>query len=279
MSTFSRLLGLAQKALDSAAARQEGGSAHRPAHQPSSQPAHRTAPVPPTRESVPDAADRQAIARYDYLLRTAEPQQIEQVHREAFARLTPAQRAVVEERMRAELPPHEQPHSSGADDLARAATRTEVARPGFLRGLLARAGQGGSSGRGGPGQGGLGRGAGLAGAGLAGGALAGAGLAAGGVLATVAGGAALSAVGGPLLEQAAGLGVDFDALASGVDLEGLTGGLGDLAGGLSAEAGEFAGTAGDAVSGLGEQVSGAGGQLSDLASGFSLPGLDDLFGR
>ena len=36
--------------------------------------------------------DRRAIARYDYLVRTAEPDQLESVHREAFERLTPAQR-------------------------------------------------------------------------------------------------------------------------------------------------------------------------------------------
>ncbi|MHA7178446.1 hypothetical protein ACX80D_17585 [Arthrobacter sp. Sr24] len=37
-------------------------------------------------------ADRAAITRYDHLLETADPHQIEQMHREAFERLTPAQR-------------------------------------------------------------------------------------------------------------------------------------------------------------------------------------------
>ncbi|MCY7290303.1 MAG: hypothetical protein LH624_19175, partial [Cryobacterium sp.] len=197
-----------------------------------------------------DNTDRAAMARYDYLLQTAEPHQIEQVHREAFERLTPAQRDQIQQRMRAELPAHEGPRTSGADDLARAATRTEASRPGFLRGLLARAG--GQESRSG---GGIGRGA------LLGGAAAGAGLAAGGVLAAVAGGAVVSSVAGPLLEQAANFGVDFDALASGIDLEGLTGGVD-----------EFAASAGESVSGLGEQV-------NEFGSDFNLPGLDDFLGR
>lgn len=60
-----------------------------------------------------------AFARYDYLLRTADPKQLEQVHRESFATLTPAQRTQVEERLREELPAHEQPNSSTPEDLAR----------------------------------------------------------------------------------------------------------------------------------------------------------------
>ncbi len=96
---------------------------------------------------------------------------------------------------------------------------------------------------------------------MVGGAAAGVGLAAGGVLAAVAGGAVLSSVAGPLLEQAANIGVDFTALGEGLDAEALTGGLGD------------------AVSGAGDTVSGFGDQVSDLGSGFTLPGLDDFFGR
>jgi hypothetical protein len=51
--------------------------------------------------SVTDAApdgrsdDDIAVERYRYLLRTAPPETIEQVHEEAFARLTPEQRAQV----------------------------------------------------------------------------------------------------------------------------------------------------------------------------------------
>lgn len=195
-------------------------------------------------------ADRAAIARYDYLLQTADPQRIEQIHRDAFARLTPAQRTLVEERTRAELAPGERPRSSSPDDLARAAGRAEAMRPGRMRGLLGRA-----------------RGAG------AGGAAVMAGGAAVGVLGAVAGGAVLSAVAAPLLEQAAGLGVDFSALAEGVDLEAIASGV-DV-GGFTGGAEEMLGSAGETVSGLGETATGWGEQLSDLG----IPGIGDLFGR
>lgn len=66
-------------------------------------------------------ADRAAIARYDYLLETADPHQIEQMHREAFERLTPAQRDQIQQRIRTELPIKDHPRTSGADDLARTA--------------------------------------------------------------------------------------------------------------------------------------------------------------
>ncbi|NQX13793.1 cation-transporting ATPase [Microbacteriaceae bacterium VKM Ac-2855] len=262
MSKLNRLIGMAQKALDkngstgsstgasgstdwrklvrTAADSITGDSRSQRQPEPQwqrSRPA--TAPSARPQDVRPDAtgseADRQAIARYDYLLQTAEPQQIEQVHHEAFARLTPEQRAQIEARMRDELPTHEQPRSADPADLARAATRAEVGKPGVLKGLLARVG------------GGRGVAMGAAGAGV--------GVLAGGALAAVAGGAILSSVAGPLLANAANVGVDFDALAGGIDLDGL--GVEDMA------------------SGLGEQVSGFGEQLGD----FELPNLGDLFGR
>jgi hypothetical protein len=190
------------------------------------------------------AEDRAAIARYDYLLKTAQPEQLEQVHRDAFARLSPAQRAQVEARLSDELPAHERPVSSEPNDLARAAVRGEAYNPGFLRGLFSKPGARGAAG---------------AAAGFGAGAVAGAGIgAAGGMLAAVAGGAVLSSVATPLLEQASGLGVDF---------ESLEGGLGDVASG----AGEYA-------SGFGEQLSEAGSnfELPDLGA---LGALGDLFGR
>lgn len=279
---LTRLIGVAKKALDS---KSSSGSAPAPGGQTDWRSMvrtaadaitgdSRTASAPPSAAPVrPEAGataataatapvtpvspeDRAAIARYDYLLETADPAQIELVHREAFERLTPAQRAQIEQRMRAELPAHEQPRSSEPGDLARTAARTEASRPGLLKGLLARVtGGGASAGAGG------GRGA------MIGGAVAGAGIgvAAGGMLAAVAGGAILSSVAGPLLAQAAEIGVDFDALAGSVDLGGLTEGVDGLAGG-----------AGEAVSGLGEQASGLGEQISGFGSGF---GLDDIFGR
>ncbi|TFD71606.1 hypothetical protein [Cryobacterium sp. Hb1] len=192
--------------------------------------------------SAVSADDRAAIARYDYLLQTAEPQQLEQVHRDAFARLTPAQRDEVDAQLRTELPANEYPASTSPEDLARSATRGEAQKPGLLKKLFAR-----PSGRG--------TGGALAGAGVA--AL---GLGAGGLLAAVAGGAVLSNVAGPLLEQAAGLGVDFEGLAGG--LEGVTGGLEGVTQGVADGAGEYA-------TGLGEQV-------SDLGSNFEIPGLSAL---
>ncbi|GAA2250407.1 hypothetical protein N1031_13250 [Herbiconiux moechotypicola] len=305
MSGFSKLFGLAQKALDGAASKQgaaRGGSGQgdwrdlvrnaadaltgdgRDAGAGRGSGASRDAGAEPDAGRAPDAggarsagagagagtlsqADRAAIARYDYLLQTADPQQIEQVHREAFARLTPEQRQEIENRMYEELPEREQPRSSSPGDLARAAARTEAAEPGRLRGLLARVGRGRD---GGERSGGFGRAA------AVGGAAAGAGLLAGGALAAVAGGAIVSSVAGPLLEQAVGLGVDFDALASGIDVESIASGIG-----LEGLAGvdELAAGAGETVSGLGEQVSGLGEQIGGLGSGFGLPGLDDLFGR
>jgi len=203
----------------------------------------RTQGSAPSRQSAPSsthaltAEDRAAIARYDYLLKTAEPEQLEQVHRDAFERLTPAQREQVDAQLRAGLPAGEQPRSSSPADLARSATRGEAQKPGFLRAMFAKP---------------SGRGAAMAGAG----AVAGVGIgAAGGLLAAVAGGAVLSSVAGPLLEQAAGMGVDFESLAGGID-------------GLSEGAGEYA-------SGLGEQA-------SELGSNFEIPGLGslgDFFGR
>lgn len=199
--------------------------------------------------SAPSADDRAAIARYDYLLRTADPDRVEQIHREAFARLTPAQRAHVKERMDADLTPHERPRSDAADDLARSAARAEAARPGRMSGLLAKAGRGG-----------------LIGAGVVG---------AGGLLAAVAGGAIVSAVAAPLLAQAGQMGVDFAGLAEGVDLEAMASGvdLASLAEGTGI--GEWAGGAQDAVTGAGEQISGFGEGLSNL----DIPGFGDFLGR
>lgn len=221
----------------------------------SSAPATAASYAPPTAGNTPTSraaseADRAAIARYDYLLQTADPQRIEQIHRDAFARLTPEQRAHVEARMRDELAPGERPRSSSPDDLARAAGRAEAMNPGRMRGLLSRA-----------------RGVGAGGAAVA------AGGAAVGLLGVVAGGAVLSTVAGPLLEQAANLGVDFGALAEGVDIESLAAGVDVEA--LAGGAGDLMGSAGEAVSGLGDAATGWGEQLGNLG----IPGIGDLFGR
>ncbi|MEV0890267.1 cation-transporting ATPase [Promicromonospora sp. NPDC050262] len=221
-------------------------------------------------------ADRQAIARYDYLMQTADPHQIERIHAESFARLTPAQRQDVLQRMQTDLPPHEQPRSADPRELSVAAARSEARRPGSMRSVLAKVGTGGVV------------------AGVAVGAV--------GILGAVAAGAIVSSVAGPILENAANLGVDFESLAAGVDVEGLTaaagefgtGALGEAAAGIGeygtgalgeAAAGvedlgagyvdqattgveDLAGTAEGAVSGVGDQVSEAGQSLSDIAEKF-----------
>ncbi|PRZ08849.1 hypothetical protein BCE75_10126 [Isoptericola sp. CG 20/1183] len=218
-----------------------GGS--RPAPAPPSSAGRAPASAGRPRPGVPDA-DRQAIARYDYLMRTAEPHEVEQVHAEAFERLTPQQREAVLRRMQADLPANEQPRSASVADLSRAAGRSEARRPGSMRSILAKVGTGG--------------------------AVAGAAVGAVGLLGVVAAGAAVSSVAGPLLAEAGNLGVDFDALASGIDLGAFDAGALDVEGAVS-QVGD-AGT--EAVSGFGDQVSEAGQSLSDLAGGFD---VRDLF--
>ncbi|WP_136585493.1 cation-transporting ATPase [Microbacterium hydrothermale] len=278
MVSFSRLFDLASKAVDKASS-SSSGSASRPAagggrdwrdvvrSAADAVTGDRRADASPVPVSGPDARsryappragaagetlspdDRAAIARYDYLLRTADPDRVEQMHREAFARLTPTQRTHVRERMDAELSPHERPRSDAPDDLARTAARAEAARPGRMSSLLAKAGKGG-----------------LIGAGVVG---------AGGLLAAVAGGAIVSAVAAPLLAQAMQSGVDFAGLAEGVDLEAMASGvdLASLAEGTGV--GEWAGGAQDAVAGAGEQLSG----FSESLSNLDIPGFGDFLGR
>ena len=199
-------------------------------------------------------SDKVALAKYDYLLRTSSPDQLEQVHHDAFARLTPAQRQQVRNRLNSELPPHEHLRDDSAGGMARAMTRGEVARPGLIRRVLG--GSGSGSGRGG-GRGGA----------FAGGAAVGAGaMALGGLGVAVAGGAVLSAAAGPVLAEAANVGVDFEGIASGIgDL-----GLADLGGGIEGLAGEGE----QLLGGFGEQFSGLGEQASNLGNDF-LGGLFD----
>jgi len=216
-------------------------------------------------------ADRVALGKYDYLLRTAEPEQLEQVHRDAFARLTPQQRELVQARLVEELPAHEQPRSGSTDDLARAATRGETAHPGLMQRVFGGHGRPGQSSGGATGGHATGARQGSGAGKFAAGAAAGAGVAAlGGLALAVAGGAAVSSVAGPLLSGALANGVDFGGLAENFGLEGIAGlseGLGGLTEGVDgiAQGGE------EYLSGLGEQVGG-------LGEGFQIPGLGDLGG-
>lgn len=93
----------------------------------------------------PRSEDEIAIERYRYLLRTAPPETIEQVHAEAFAKLTEPQRQQVLAELSAALPEFEQPRSTDPQAMARAATRAEYTSPGFMERTLGPQRQGGPS--------------------------------------------------------------------------------------------------------------------------------------
>jgi hypothetical protein len=101
--------------------------------------------APPARPSdgAGRSEDEQAIERYRYLLRTAPPDQVEQAHAEAFARLTPEQRRQVLEQVGAAVPPGERATSDDPQSLARMATRAEVRQPGTMERVLGGRGMGG----------------------------------------------------------------------------------------------------------------------------------------
>lgn len=85
----------------------------------------------------PPNEDERAVERYRYLLRTAPPETIEQVHAEAFSKLDDAQRALVYEELSQGSATGERPLSSEPATLARAATRKEMREPGSLERSLA----------------------------------------------------------------------------------------------------------------------------------------------
>lgn len=87
--------------------------------------------------------DEIAIERYRYLLRTAPPETIEQVHEEAFSRLTAEQRAQVFQELSTNAPAGEAPRDAGAPALAQAATRSELRNPGTLERSLSAPSSGG----------------------------------------------------------------------------------------------------------------------------------------
>ncbi|GAA1950837.1 hypothetical protein [Agromyces allii] len=86
-------------------------------------------PIPRAR---PQSEDERAVERYRYLLRTAPPESIEAVHAEAFAKLTPEQRAQVYRALAEQAPPGERVLSDEPSALARAATRAELRAPGTM---------------------------------------------------------------------------------------------------------------------------------------------------
>ena len=103
-------------------------------------PAYGTAPA----SSRPGGTeDERAVARYRYLLRTAPPEQLEAIHAEAFARLTPEQRQQLLRELSA-VAPSEAGTSAEPADLARAATRAEMRSPGTLQNTFSRGSFGGA---------------------------------------------------------------------------------------------------------------------------------------
>ncbi|MFC0678376.1 hypothetical protein ACFFGH_11045 [Lysobacter korlensis] len=122
------------------------------------QPRNRSIPAPPPGQgynaaqgygdapSARRSEDEIAVERYRYLLRTAPPETIEQVHEEAFGKLTPEQRRMVFQQLSANAPAGEQPRGDDPRSLAQAATRSELRRPGTLENSF-----GSMGGRGGPG--------------------------------------------------------------------------------------------------------------------------------
>ena len=116
--------------------------ARRPPYRPPAYPTPATAfPTPPPPGMTPPAStDEAALERYRYLLRTAPPAALEQVHAEAFAKLTVAQRQQVLRDMSAALPSYERPTSTDPRSMARAATRAEYMKPGFMERTIGRQG-------------------------------------------------------------------------------------------------------------------------------------------
>src|SRR5829696_6114636 len=122
----------------------------------------REQPLPPTSHGPSDEghqpadADEQALQRYRYLLKTAPPETIEQAHEEAFAKLTPSQRAQALRELTAETPEGERAALAGGREdpksLARLATRAEMRQPGTMERLFGsigrRSGMGGMGGMG-----------------------------------------------------------------------------------------------------------------------------------
>ena len=90
------------------------------------------------------SADEIAVERYRYLLRTAPPETIEQVHTEAFGKLTSEQRALVFDELSRSAPAGDAPADESPAALARSATRSELRQPGLLE--KAFAGSGGAAG-------------------------------------------------------------------------------------------------------------------------------------
>lgn len=93
-----------------------------------------SAPAP--RRGRPPTADEYAVDRYRYLLRTAPPEEVEKVHAEAFAKLTPEQRHLLHDQLTAAVMVDDRPADDSPETLARSATRAELREPGTMANVL-----------------------------------------------------------------------------------------------------------------------------------------------
>lgn len=182
--------------------------------QPAAQPTTQTRTGAQRRTLSPD---EQAVERYRYLVRTAPPETIEDVHAEAFAKLTPEQRQLVLQELTQDLPASEQRAAVAAGDdpraLARVATRAEMSNPGSLERTWNRM----------PAAGGMGMG----------------GFMAGNFLSTIAGVMAGSMIADAFLS---GSGFDLGLGDMATDIGGaVEGGVGEVAGGFDSLGGDFGG--------------------------------------
>ena len=90
----------------------------------------------------PRSDDEIAVERYRYLLRTAPPEAIEQVHTEAFSKLTQHQRDLLFQQLSDGAPSGEAPRDTTPAALATAATRQELRNPGTMERSLTGGGMG-----------------------------------------------------------------------------------------------------------------------------------------
>lgn len=92
--------------------------------------------------NTPRTDDEIAVERYRYLLRTAPPETIEQVHAEAFSKLTQEQRDLLFTQLSDGAQTGEAPRDAAPASLATAATRQELRTPGTMERSLSGGGMG-----------------------------------------------------------------------------------------------------------------------------------------
>ena len=102
-------------------------------------------PEPSRTAAAPQRTDDEiAVERYRYLLRTAPPETIEQVHTEAFSKLTDEQRDLLFQQLTENAMEGERPANAEPATLAKSATRAELRQPGTMeRSMAPRGGAGG----------------------------------------------------------------------------------------------------------------------------------------